>query len=418
MRSLKKPKKICIQGDDGRDYKYLVKAGEDLRQDERVQQLFDLMNGILQKQHQCSRLKARIRTYRIVPLSIKLGLIEFLPNVVPLQQFFMGESLRKEYQTIAMDMFTEGPGKILLKAAGEASSPLNHMTYWRSFQNISPETAARRFSEVLKKIPDHLLRDQLLNCCVSPDVFCFLRQKFTVSLAIMSIANYLLEIGDRHLGNIVLDTKTGEVIGIDFGYAFGASLQYLPIPELMPFRLTKQFVGVVEPVGMHGLLESTMKYCLKAFRDSSYILLNTMDTFIKEPSLNWIVEVRRQIGEGRPLWNDEANLRDLFKWYPEEKISAAARKLRGDNPVIIMQDELTNSRQHLSSFPLHQIINCIYGKKDFSALTEEDQSAPRGYPLQALTVEQQTSCLIGEQFKMATDPIILSRTWFGWEAWI
>ncbi|KRZ94583.1 DNA-dependent protein kinase catalytic subunit [Trichinella sp. T8] len=414
MRSLKKPKKICIQGDDGRDYKYLVKAGEDLRQDERVQQLFDLMNGILQKQHQCSRLKARIRTYRIVPLSIKLGLIEFLPNVVPLQQFFMGESLRKEYQTIAMDMFTEGPGKILLKAAGEASSPLNHMTYWRSFQNISPETAARRFSEVVKKIPDHLLRDQLLNCCVSPDVFCFLRQKFTVSLAIMSIANYLLEIGDRHLGNIVLDTKTGEVIGIDFGYAFGASLQYLPIPELMPFRLTKQFVGVVEPVGMHGLLESTMKYCLKAFRDSSYILLNTMDTFIKEPSLNWIVEVRRQIGEGRPLWKDEANLRDLFKWYPEEKISAAARKLRGDNPVIIMQDELMNSRQHLSSFPLHQIINCIYGKKDFSALTEEEQSAPRGYPLQALTVEQQTSCLI----EMATDPIILSRTWFGWEAWI
>ncbi|KRY50515.1 DNA-dependent protein kinase catalytic subunit [Trichinella britovi] len=414
MRSLKKPKKICIQGDDGRDYKYLVKAGEDLRQDERVQQLFDLMNGILQKQHQCSRLKARIRTYRIVPLSIKLGLIEFLPNVVPLQQFFMGESLRKEYQTIAMDMFTEGPGKILLKAAGEASSPLNHMTYWRSFQNISPETAARRFSEVVKKIPDHLLRDQLLNCCVSPDVFCFLRQKFTVSLAIMSIANYLLEIGDRHLGNIVLDTKTGEVIGIDFGYAFGASLQYLPIPELMPFRLTKQFVGVVEPVGMHGLLESTMKYCLKAFRDSSYILLNTMDTFIKEPSLNWIVEVRRQIGEGRPLWNDETNLRDLFKWYPEEKISAAARKLRGDNPVIIMQDELMNSRQHLSSFPLHQIINCIYGKKDFSALTEEEQSAPRGYPLQALTVEQQTSCLI----EMATDPIILSRTWFGWEAWI
>ncbi|KRY92665.1 DNA-dependent protein kinase catalytic subunit, partial [Trichinella pseudospiralis] len=414
MRSLKKPKKICIQGDDGRDYKYLVKAGEDLRQDERVQQLFDLMNGILQKQHQCSRLKARIRTYRIVPLSIKLGLIEFLPNVVPLQQFFMEESLRKQYQTIAMEMFTEGPEKILLKAAGEGSSPLNHLTYWRSFQNITPETAARCFNEVLKKIPDHLLRDQLLNCCVSPDVFCFLRQKFTVSLASMCIANYLLEIGDRHLGNIVLDTKTGEVIGIDFGYAFGASLQYLPIPELMPFRLTKQFVGVVDPVGMHGLLESTMKYCLKAFRDSSYILLNTMDTFVKEPSLNWIVEARRQIGEGRTLWNDEANLRDSFKWYPEEKISAAARKLRGDNPVIIMQDELMNSRRHLSSFPLHQIINCIYGKKDFSALSEEDQSAPRGYPLQALTVEQQTSCLI----EMATDSVILSRTWFGWEAWI
>jgi hypothetical protein len=39
--------------------------------------------------------------------------------------------------------------------------------------------------------------------------------------------------------------RSGSVIGIDFGVAFGMGLQVLPIPELFPFRLTRQFTGSV-----------------------------------------------------------------------------------------------------------------------------------------------------------------------------
>ena len=34
---------------------------------------------------------------------------------------------------------------------------------------------------------------------------------------------------------------SGGVVGIDFGHAFGTATQFLPIPELVPFRLTAQF---------------------------------------------------------------------------------------------------------------------------------------------------------------------------------
>lgn len=39
MPSLRKPKRITILGDDGKEYRYLVKGGEDLRLDQRIEQV-------------------------------------------------------------------------------------------------------------------------------------------------------------------------------------------------------------------------------------------------------------------------------------------------------------------------------------------------------------------------------------------
>ena len=39
MSSLRKPKRITIRGDDEREYMFLIKGGEDLRMDQRVEQV-------------------------------------------------------------------------------------------------------------------------------------------------------------------------------------------------------------------------------------------------------------------------------------------------------------------------------------------------------------------------------------------
>jgi phosphatidylinositol kinase/protein kinase (PI-3 family) len=57
-------------------------------------------------------------------------------------------------------------------------------------------------------------------------------------MGVFSVASYLMGIGDRHLENFLVDITDGEVLGIDFGFAFGSGV-HLPIPELVPFRLTQ-----------------------------------------------------------------------------------------------------------------------------------------------------------------------------------
>jgi len=90
-------------------------------------------------------------------------------------------------------------------------------------------------------VPPDLLRSGIQALSASPEAFLCIRSHFARTLAVFSVSSYVLGIGDRHLENFLLDLKNGGLVGIDFGHAFGTATQFLPIPEMMPFRLTPQF---------------------------------------------------------------------------------------------------------------------------------------------------------------------------------
>lgn len=46
------------------------------------------------------------------------------------------------------------------------------------------------------------------------------KMNFIRSVAVSSIIGHILGIGDRHLGNILIDQGSGEVVHIDFGFVF------------------------------------------------------------------------------------------------------------------------------------------------------------------------------------------------------
>lgn len=60
---------------------------------------------------------------------------------------------------------------------------------------------------------------------------------------------------------------SGRLIPIDFGHAFGSATEILPIPEIVPFRLTQQLVGALEPLGVSGILEIAMVNVLEGMYD-------------------------------------------------------------------------------------------------------------------------------------------------------
>ena len=67
MQSLRKPKRIAMLGSDEKEHMFLVKGGEDLRLDQRVQQLFNTMNGVLAKDPYCKQHLVSLRTYKVGP---------------------------------------------------------------------------------------------------------------------------------------------------------------------------------------------------------------------------------------------------------------------------------------------------------------------------------------------------------------
>lgn len=67
---------------------------------------------------------------------------------------------------------------------------------------------------------------------------------FTRSLAGYSLISYILQIKDRHNGNILID-KLGHIIHIDFGFVLGISPGNLNF-ESAPFKFTNEYLDILE----------------------------------------------------------------------------------------------------------------------------------------------------------------------------
>ena len=73
LGSIRRPKKITIHGSNEKDYHLLIKGGEDLRLDQRVQQLFGIMNRIFAEDPSCENRDLNLKIFKVVPITNRLG---------------------------------------------------------------------------------------------------------------------------------------------------------------------------------------------------------------------------------------------------------------------------------------------------------------------------------------------------------
>ena len=92
ISSKQRPRKLTMHGSDGTQHAFLLKGHEDLRQDERVMQLFGLVNTLLSTDRDTQRKDLAIQRYSVVPLSPNSGLISWVAQCDTLH------SLIKEYR--------------------------------------------------------------------------------------------------------------------------------------------------------------------------------------------------------------------------------------------------------------------------------------------------------------------------------
>ncbi|KFB51734.1 hypothetical protein ZHAS_00019825 [Anopheles sinensis] len=172
----------------------IVKCGDDLRQELMATQLLQMFKLIWDEE----KVGLWVRPYRIVCLSNDSGLIETIVNTVSLHQ------IKKNSNKSLKDYFVDEYG--------------------------TPET----------------------------DLFRRAQRNFMQSCAAYCLISYLLQVKDRHNGNILLHSD-GHLIHIDFGFILSISPKNLGF-EQSPFKLTPEFVDVMG--GPESELYCEFKYLL------------------------------------------------------------------------------------------------------------------------------------------------------------
>ncbi|XP_029959095.1 phosphatidylinositol 4-kinase beta isoform X2 [Salarias fasciatus] len=157
----------------------IVKCGDDLRQELLAFQVLQQLKSIWEQE----RVPLWIKPYKILVLSADSGMIEPVVNAVSLHQ------VKKQSQLFLLDYFLQEHG--------------------------APTT----------------------------EEFLTAQRNFVQSCAGYSLICYLLQVKDRHNGNILLDAE-GHIIHIDFGFILSSSPRNLGF-ETSAFKLTTEFVDVM-----------------------------------------------------------------------------------------------------------------------------------------------------------------------------
>ena len=287
------------------------------------------------------------------------------------------------------------------------------------------------------------LRRALLQAAGSPDAFLAMRSRYAASLAASSVCGWVAGVGDRHLQNILLDVETGSVVHIDFGYAFGTATSVLPIPELVPFRLTDAMLdGLAPNDGVRGL-RADMVVAVRALQGGAALLRGVADAFLRSPLADWRREVAQaRVKAGRRSADETSTGRDdgdggadaedvLVRHRPagggadatdeearhvELKVAQAFCKLELGNPGVLalMQCHAKHSGQaHWRG--MREMVLGLPAEGDDAAATRGGAARrAAGDALRCDSVEQQVACLL----ELATDPLVLATSWSGWRPWL
>ncbi|SCU89909.1 LAME_0E06128g1_1 [Lachancea meyersii CBS 8951] len=256
--SLKRPKKLNFIGSNGKIYGIMCKK-EDVRQDNQYMQFSTTMDFLLSKDLASRRRKLGITTYAVVSLREDCGLIEIVPNVVTLRSILV-----TKYDGMKI--------KYSLKSMHE------------KWQTLPSDQKLGYFKDLLSRFPP-VLFEWFLETFPDAIVWYKSRNTFSRSYAVMAMVGHILGLGDRHCENILLNVETGKILHVDFDCLFEKGRR-LPIPEIVPFRLTHNLEDALGIAGTEGTFNKSSQVTLKLMRENEVALVNIIETILYDRNMD------------------------------------------------------------------------------------------------------------------------------------
>ncbi|KAK7197120.1 phosphatidylinositol 3-kinase (tor2) [Novymonas esmeraldas] len=392
IASKQRPKRIGVVTMEGKSQKFLLKGREDLRLDERVMQLFALVNILMQSDSRTSKnFGFQIQRYSVTPLKDNVGIIGWVDGCDTLHEVVKHFRERK---SIPVELEMRMLDQIITFDNSKAYDYLTTMSKVEVMEFLTDHTSGQD------------IRKAMWNSSPNCEVWYDRRRMYTTSLANMSIVGYILGLGDRHPNNIMLQRASGLVVHIDFGDCFEVAMTRDKFPEKVPFRLTRMLRSALDVSGVDGAFRACSETAMCVLRDGSHSVLALLEAFIQDPLISW--RLINRPGQEPESSNDHktieeqvniANMRNAASTKHAESIGGSigqrntgsfsvAKHLFGEEVDVV----------HQGVFIFNRLSSKLKGQDFISVDTD---------PLDPRTQ-------VGQLIEEATDVTNVAQSWSGW----
>jgi transformation/transcription domain-associated protein len=332
-------RRLTIVGSDGSQRHFLVQTSltPSARSDERMVQLFRVLNRLFDKHKESRRRHLAFHTPIIIPV---------WPQVRMVEDDLMYSTFGEVYEINCA------------RYGREADLPITHFKERLNqaiIGQLSPESVADLRLHIYNEITSSLVSENVLcqymyKTLPSCNHLWAFRKQFAVQLALSGFMSYMLQIGGRTPNKILFAKNTGKVFQNDFHPAYDAN-GMIEFNEPVPFRLTRNLQTFFTPFGVEGLFVSAMCAAAQSIvAPKSQHVQHHLAMFFRDELLSW-------------------------SWRRPPGMPSAPASAGGINPVEFEQKVTTNVEDVIRR--IKRIAPQCFPEEDENA-TEPPQSVQRG----------------------------------------
>ncbi|KAF1875106.1 hypothetical protein Lal_00007722 [Lupinus albus] len=276
-------RRLTLIGSDGSQRHFIVQTSltPNARSDERILQLFRVMNQMFEKHKESRRRHIGIHTPIIIPVWSQVRMVE---------------------DDLMYSTFLEVYENHCARNDREADLPI---TYFKEQLNqaisgqISPEAVVdlrlQAYNEITKNlVTDNIFSQYMYKTLPSGNHMWAFKKQFAIQLALSSFMSFMLQIGGRSPNKILFAKNTGRIFQTDFHPAYDAN-GLIEFNEPVPFRLTRNMQAFFSH-GVDGLIASSMCAAAQAVASpkQNQHLWHHLAMFFRDELLSW--SWRRPLG--------------------------------------------------------------------------------------------------------------------------
>ncbi|KAM0940239.1 putative non-specific serine/threonine protein kinase [Dioscorea sansibarensis] len=238
-------RRLTLIGSDGSQRHFNVQTSltPNARSDERVLQLFRVLNKMFDKHKESRRRHLTIHTPIIIPVWSQVRMVE---------------------DDLMYSTFLEVYEINCARHNREADTPITHFKEQLNQAisgQVSPEAVVelrmQAYNDIIKTVNDNIFSQYMYKTLPSGNLLWTFKKQFAIQLALSCFMSYMLQIGGRSPNKTLFAKNTGKVFQIDFHPAYDAN-GMIEFNEPVPFRLTRNMQAFFSHFGVEGLIVSAM----------------------------------------------------------------------------------------------------------------------------------------------------------------
>ncbi|RKP06117.1 phosphatidylinositol kinase, partial [Thamnocephalis sphaerospora] len=265
---------LTMRGHNGSPHSFVVQhpSPRSCRREERLAQLFRMMNSILERRLETRRRSLSFHLPFTVPLAPQVRLVQLDHSYVTMHDILEAQlgrdGVRRDEPVFRyIDLLTE------LTADGkhDVTGLKYEITELISTALVPSDTLTRYFSRIMS----------------SPTDLWMLRKRFTTQLAASAFLTHTLGVNGRSPHKYHVSRTTGNIWTAELFPCMCALTQDFATTDAVPFRLTPNLQHFITPSGIEGTFSASLMCIANAFVESRAEVDDLLGIFVRDELSAW-----------------------------------------------------------------------------------------------------------------------------------